>query len=51
MAVFAVAAAVVAVVEIVAGDYIVALIGIFLAIVAGLRAAGVSLVGNPPKRP
>jgi hypothetical protein len=46
MAGFAAAAVVLAVAETVAGDYTVALVGILLAAVAGLRAAGVSLTGS-----
>jgi len=48
MAAFGAAAVVLAVAEIVAGNYVIAVAAILLAVVAGLRAADVSLVGSAP---
>lgn len=49
MAAFGAAAVVLAVAEIAAGRYTIAVAAILLAAVAGLRAAGVSLVGSAPE--
>lgn len=49
MASFGAAALVLAVAEIVTGGYTIAVAAILLAAVAGLRAAGVSLVGSAPE--
>ena len=50
MAAFGAAAVVLAVVELAAGEYVIAVTAILLAAVAGLRAAGVSLVGSAPEQ-
>jgi hypothetical protein len=50
MAGFAAAAVVLAVAEIAAGRYTIAVAAILLAAVAGLRAAGVSFIGSTPEQ-